>query len=70
MLQVYLAEPKTKKQQDWIGLYDMIKEDGTNAMIERALDTISTTWADVDQFRAYLDRIEQFCIAKGFHLPA
>ena len=70
MLQVYLAEPKTKKQQDWIGLYDMIKEDGTNAMIERALDTISTTWADVEQFKEYMDRIEQFCISKEIHLPA
>jgi hypothetical protein len=70
MLQVYLAEPKTKKQQDWIGLYDMIKEDGTNATIERALDTISTTWADVEQFKEYMDRIEQFCISKEIHLPA
>ena len=70
MLQVYLAEPKTKKQQDWIGLYDMIKEDGTNAMIERALDTISTTCADVEQFKEYMDRIEQFCISKEIHLPA
>lgn len=70
MLRIYLREPKTKEQQDWVGLYDMIKEDGTPEMRERALDTISTTIATMDQFDEYLRLIENFCLERGFHLPA
>ena len=70
MLQIYLAEPVNKRQEDWVGLYDMIREDGTEQMIQRALDTISTTWASTEQFCKYMDRIEQFCITKELHLPA
>ena len=70
MLRIYLQNPMTKEQEDWVGLYDMIKEDGTKQMIDRALDTISTTMATTQQFKEYMDLIDEFCIQKGFQLPA
>ena len=70
MLRIYLAGAENEKQEQWVGLYDVIKEDGTELMIQRALQTISTTWATVDQFKQYLDTIEAFCIDKGYKLPA
>ena len=70
MLHIYLADTENKNQIEWCRLFDLIKEDGTPLMIQRALDTISTTWATVSQFTEYLDKIEAFCQSKDLHLPA
>ena len=70
MLRIYLVDPVTQNQEEWVGLYDVIKEDGTPLMIKRALQTISTTWATVEQFKEYLNQIERFCHEKELHLPA
>ncbi len=70
MLRIYLASQENARQMEWVRLYDLIKEDGTKLMIDRALDTISTTWATVSQFAKYLGDIEKFCQSKGLQLPA
>ena len=70
MLHIYLANAENIRQIEWVRLYDLIKEDGTPLMIQRALDTISTTWATVTQFTEYLDQIEAFCQSKDLKLPA
>ena len=69
MLRIYQAEQVNDNQRDWIELYTMISQNGTKEMIERALKTLSTRWADVSQFREYLNNIESFCQSKGFMLP-
>ena len=70
LLRIYLADPENDRQKEWVALYDVIKEDGTPLMIKRALQTISTTWATVEQFKEYLNQIEQFCHDQDLHLPA
>ncbi len=70
MLRIYFASQENARQMEWVRLYDLIKEDGTKLMIDRALDTISTTWATVSQFAKYLGDIEKFCQSKGLKLPA
>ena len=69
MLRIYLQEQENDNQRDWVELYTTITQHGTKEMIERALKTISTNWASVQQYRAYLNNIESFCQSKGFILP-
>jgi hypothetical protein len=69
MLRIYLADQQNEKQEKWVELYDVIKREGTLDMVNRAVDTLSTTWATVEQFTEYLNRIETFCQSKGFRLP-
>ncbi len=66
---IYMESAENQNQLDWTALYDVIKEDGTPLMIERALDTVSTTWLTVSQFSEYLKLIEQFCQSKSLMLP-
>lgn len=69
MLHIYLQEQANARQREWVELYTIIKRDGTPQMVDRALATISTTWATVEQFSDYLQRIEHFCYGKGYALP-
>lgn len=69
MLPIYLMEPETNEQKEWVSLYDMIKEDGTPEMRERMVKTISTRMATVPQFKDYMDKVSAFCMSKGFRLP-
>lgn len=70
MLRIYLASQENARQIEWVSLYNIIKADGTDEMIERALCTISTTWATVFQYTEYLKMIEKFCQSKDLKLPA
>ena len=70
MLRIYMKEQKNENQEDWIALWLVISELGDMKAKEKALKTLSTTWADTDQFHEYLKDIEQFCMDKGWQLPA
>ena len=69
MLRIYQIEQVNENQVNWIELYTVVAQLGDKEMKEKALKTISTTWADVDQFRTYLNAIERFCQQKGYMLP-
>lgn len=70
MLQIYLAGTVNKKQEIWVGAYDAAREDGTDVLMQRVMQLLSTTWANTEQFKKYMDRIEQSCIQNELHLPA
>lgn len=67
---IYMEDAQNQNQVEWTALFDIIKEDGTPLMIERALDTVSSTWLTVQQFTEYLHLIEAFCQSKSLMLPA
>jgi len=76
MSRIYLAEPMTKVQGKWVDAWGTVVElcEGLDqdAAIEaktQVLDLISTTWAKVEQFTEYLNRVEQYYQAAGIPLP-
>lgn len=73
---IYLAGAETPQQERWLEAWETVRdlsrglpaEDATEAR-RRVIDLISTTWATVGQFSAYLTAIDQYFTAHGIPLP-
>jgi hypothetical protein len=75
LTKIYLEQPHGRLQEAWSRTYadlsaliaDMPPDEAI-PIIDRVKLLVSTTWASVDQFTDYLNRIEQYCISLNIKL--
>jgi hypothetical protein len=67
---VYMADPRTDIQKEWVTAYNDVKTlGGSREQLKRIKSLCSSTWADTEQFAMAMNDIDQAMHDRGLILP-
>jgi len=69
LARIYITEPQTALQEQWVELLAIYQESGQQDKLERHAKRISLSWATLDQMKKYMNAVEVHYQAIGEPLP-
>ncbi len=69
LARIYVIEPMTEAQDQWVELLAIYQEFGATKKLERHAKRISLSWAKLKQMKSYMSAIESHYQAEGIPLP-
>ena len=69
LARIYIIEPLTSDQEQWVELLAIYQEAGETEKLLRHARRISLSWAKLSQMKYYLEAVENHYQAEGLPLP-